>query len=138
MLRLPTPNHKEAKIFEKPCHVGIHHIALAEYSQVSTHMPGFQLFSGFLLHFVLVILATSSIRVETRTCYTSIFECRLYLGHMLTQLIKLPIDLFRSLLLNERLIWASHLMTIPGGGGALRYRGGPHPRYIFRGRRGLF
>ena len=24
-----------------------------------------------------------------------------------------------------------------GGGGALRYRGGPHPRYIFRGRRGL-
>ena len=25
-----------------------------------------------------------------------------------------------------------------GGGGALRYRGGPHPRYIFRGRRGLF
>ena len=25
-----------------------------------------------------------------------------------------------------------------GGGGALRYRGGPHPRYVFRGRRGLF
>ena len=25
-----------------------------------------------------------------------------------------------------------------GGGGALGYRGGPHPRYIFRGRRGLF
>ena len=26
----------------------------------------------------------------------------------------------------------------PGGGGALRYRGGPHPRYVFRRRRGLF
>ena len=26
----------------------------------------------------------------------------------------------------------------PGGGGALRYRGGPHLRYVFRGRRGLF
>ena len=25
-----------------------------------------------------------------------------------------------------------------GGGGALRYTGGPHPRYVFRGRRGLF
>ena len=24
------------------------------------------------------------------------------------------------------------------GGGALRYRGDPHPRYVFRGRRGLF
>ena len=27
---------------------------------------------------------------------------------------------------------------IPGGGGALRYRGGPHLRYIFRGRSCLF
>ena len=26
----------------KPCHVGIHWIALAEYSQMSSHMPGFQ------------------------------------------------------------------------------------------------
>ena len=25
-----------------------------------------------------------------------------------------------------------------GGGGALRYRGGPHLSYVFRGRRGLF
>ena len=25
-----------------------------------------------------------------------------------------------------------------GAGGALRYRGGPHPRYVFRGGRGLF
>ena len=26
----------------KPCHVGIHWIALVEYSQMSTHVPGFQ------------------------------------------------------------------------------------------------
>ena len=26
----------------------------------------------------------------------------------------------------------------PGGGGALRYRGGPHPRYVFRGGCDLF
>ena len=28
----------------KPCHVGIHGIALAEHSQVNTHEPGFQSF----------------------------------------------------------------------------------------------
>ena len=28
----------------KPCHVGIHWRALAEYSQMSTHLPGFQSF----------------------------------------------------------------------------------------------
>ena len=36
--------------FLTPCHVGTHvgtHlIALAEYSQMSTHVPGFQLFLG--------------------------------------------------------------------------------------------
>ena len=26
----------------KPCHVGIHWIALAEYSQMSNHVPGFE------------------------------------------------------------------------------------------------
>ena len=35
----------------KPCHVGIHWIALSEYSQMSTHMPGFQSFSGFFAWF---------------------------------------------------------------------------------------
>ena len=40
-----------------PCHVGIHWIALAECSQMSTHMPGF-------LYFVLAKLAISSIRVN--------------------------------------------------------------------------
>ena len=31
----------------------------------------------------------------------------------------------------------SGIFTV-GGVGALRYRGGSHPRYVFRGRRGLF
>ena len=47
----------------KPCHVGIHWIALAEYSQMSTHLPGFQSIFRFLHHFVLAKLVTSSIRV---------------------------------------------------------------------------
>ena len=51
------PKYNDTKIFEKnpskPCHVGIHWIALTEYSQMSTHMPGFQLFlKGLLHHFV--------------------------------------------------------------------------------------
>ena len=42
---------QEAKIFEKyrkPCHVGIHWIALTEYSQMSTNLPGFRSFFRFL------------------------------------------------------------------------------------------
>ena len=31
----------------KPCHVGIHWITMAEYSQMSTHVPRFCHFSGF-------------------------------------------------------------------------------------------
>ena len=46
-------------------HVGIHRIALAEYSQMSTHLLGLQSFSRFLHHFVLAKLATSSIRVNS-------------------------------------------------------------------------
>ena len=45
-------------------HVGIHLIALTEYSQMNTHVPGFQSFSSFLRHFVLTKLAISSVRVE--------------------------------------------------------------------------
>ena len=51
----------------KPCHVGIHRIALAEYSQMSTCVPGVQsYFKVFciILFFVLAKLATSSIRVN--------------------------------------------------------------------------
>ena len=37
----------------KPCCVGIHWIALAECSRVSTHVPGFQSFFRFLHHSVM-------------------------------------------------------------------------------------
>ena len=47
----------------KPCYVGTHWIALAEYSQMSTHLPGFWSFFNFLYYFVLAKLATSSIKV---------------------------------------------------------------------------
>ena len=49
----------------KPCHVGILWIALTEYPQMSTHVPGFQSFSVFLHHFVLAKLTTSSRRVKS-------------------------------------------------------------------------
>ena len=48
----------------KLCHNGTHLIALAEHSQMSTHLPGFQSFFLFLHHFVLAKLATSSIWVN--------------------------------------------------------------------------
>ena len=32
----------------------------------------------------------------------------------------------------------NEVILLPGGGGALRYTGGPHLSYVFRGRRGLF
>ena len=54
-LTLPMPRLlSDAKIFEKsskPCHVGIHWIALVEYSQMSTHIPGFQSLSRFFTSF---------------------------------------------------------------------------------------
>ena len=45
MLRLLSSKAQECKILEKPlkpCHLGIHLEALAEYSQMSTYLPGFQ------------------------------------------------------------------------------------------------
>ena len=47
MLRLLSSKAQGCKDFQKPskhCHVGIHWIALAEYSQMSTHVPRFQSF----------------------------------------------------------------------------------------------
>ena len=52
----------------KPRHVGIHWIVLIEYSQMSTHVPGFQSFFTFLHNFPLPKLATSSIRVKLCSC----------------------------------------------------------------------
>ena len=67
MLKLLSSKAQKFKTFEKPsehCHGGIHYIALTEYYQMSTHLPGFQyFFSNFLHHFVLAKLA-SSIRVK--------------------------------------------------------------------------
>ena len=68
MLRLLSYKAKGCKDFWKPstpCHVGIHWIALAEYSLMSTHLPGIQLFfKGFLHFLVFTKLANSSIRVK--------------------------------------------------------------------------
>ena len=73
MLMLPLSKaylHKQ--IFQKPklCHVGIHLSTLAEYPQMSTPVPGLNSnFLGFLHHFLLAKLATSSIRVDVLTKY---------------------------------------------------------------------
>ena len=67
MLRLHSSKAQGCKYFwksSKPCHVGIHWKVLTEFSQMSTHLPGFQTFSVFLHHFVLGKLATSSTRVK--------------------------------------------------------------------------
>ena len=47
----------------KLSHVGVYWIPLAEYSQMSTYLSGFQSFSRFLPHFVLAKFATSSILI---------------------------------------------------------------------------
>ena len=47
MLKLYSPKAQRCKNLwktSKPCHVGTHWKALAEYSQMSTHMPGFRWF----------------------------------------------------------------------------------------------
>ena len=52
--------------------------ALAEYSQMSTHVPGFQslgFFSFFLHHFILAILATSSVQVIKPEPVSSHMNC---------------------------------------------------------------
>ena len=68
MHRLFSSKAQGYKAFRKPsrpCRIGIHWIALARYSQMSTHVPGFSVISlGFLHHFGLAKLATSSIWVK--------------------------------------------------------------------------
>ena len=58
------------KTSKHPCHVVIHWKALAEYSQMSIHVPGFSHFSGFLHHLVLAKISPSSLRVNTGTIFT--------------------------------------------------------------------
>ena len=67
MLRLFSFKAQGGKEFWKPSEpscVGNHWKALAEHSQMSTHMPGLLSFFSFLNHFVLAKLATSSMRVK--------------------------------------------------------------------------
>ena len=68
MLRLLSSKPEERKDFWKPskpsCHVVIHWIALAECSQMSTHLQGCQSFLVFLHHFVLAELVAISMRVK--------------------------------------------------------------------------
>ena len=89
MLRLSSSKTKGCKDFwkpSKPCHVGIHWIALAEYSQMNTHMPVFQSFFRFFLHhFVLAKLAISSIRVIHYHRHMFLKQCLDKLGHTFSQ-----------------------------------------------------
>ena len=45
---------KNLRKTSKPCHIGIHLKALAEYSQLSTHVPGFQSFIKFFASFYIM------------------------------------------------------------------------------------
>ena len=45
MLRVPVISSKAHRLkASKPCHIVIHWVALTEYSQMSTHVRGFQSF----------------------------------------------------------------------------------------------
>ena len=59
----------------KTCHVGMHWIALAEYSHM--RFQGFSHFSAFLHYFVLADIATSSIRVRHIT-YTNSLQLSVF------------------------------------------------------------
>ena len=62
----------------KPYHVGIHWIALTEYTQMSTMCQGFSHFSGsFALSFYIVQIATSSVRVESSHWVSFIVNSRI-------------------------------------------------------------
>ena len=67
MLRLLSSKAQRPKDLWKqanPCHVGIHWKALADFSQMSTHVSGFRSFFRFFASFVFAKVATSSIRVN--------------------------------------------------------------------------
>ena len=76
MLRLVSSKEQGRIYFwkpPKPCHAGIHWIALLEYSQMPVHMcQGFNHFSDFSHHFVMAKLVTRSIRVKLESQLYSI------------------------------------------------------------------
>ena len=67
ILKLHSYKAQKRNDLRKPfkyCHVGIHWIALAKYSQMGTHVPVPVIFLTFLNHFIVAKLATSSKRVK--------------------------------------------------------------------------
>ena len=67
MLRLLSSKGQGRKDFGKPfkpCHLGIHWKAPAEFSKMSNHMPGFQSFYRFFASCCIGKLATISVRVN--------------------------------------------------------------------------
>ena len=94
----------------KPCHVGIHWKALAEYFQLSTHLPGFQSFSGFLHHFVLAKLATSSMRVNTWHVHLVPFAVNCVLQH--AWIVILYKNIYTGLQINNRMVKKSMQVLI--------------------------
>ena len=69
------PNTIDLKDFWKPSrpsHVGIHWIALAVYSQMSTHLTDCRYFSCLLHYFVLAKLATNSIGLKSGTIHLTL------------------------------------------------------------------
>ena len=76
MLRLLSSKAQGSNVFWKPfkpCHVGIHWIALTECSHMSTHVPGFQTFFIFFVSICIQAkLATSGIILRVkRYCFHS-------------------------------------------------------------------
>ena len=100
MSRLLSSKSTKHTVFQKPskpCHVGIYWIPSTELSQMSTHVLGFQSFSCFSHHFVLAILATSSIRVSTQTVGVFYNGVRDAYPAMLCNcifLLRIPIDVY--------------------------------------------
>ena len=76
MQRLLSSKHKDAKILDN-CHFGIHRIALTEYYQMRTHMPGFWSIFSFLASIYIEKLATRSLR-DNPSKYPKVFTDKPY------------------------------------------------------------
>ena len=90
----------------KPCHVGIHWIALHEYSQMSTHLPGFQSFFRFLYHFV---LAKSANSIRVKDVRVSFGHSTLQKSHSRTP--KLFCGNFLKMPISSKQFWNFHLVV---------------------------
>ena len=88
---------KDYKNTFKPCHVGNHWITLTKYSQISTHVPGFNHFWGFLHHFVLACYFSN------KSILWKIFEAEMLLRSQTTT----PLQIFCWLMLYSQVIFKS-------------------------------